>query len=83
MPDEDEVRITLREVYHQQQEQGKLLHQMHSDLKRSLDSHDRVKEQVSDHEERIRVMERKIWQASGVAAFLGTVGGVLVNMLVK
>lgn len=83
MTEEHDVRITLKEVYHQQQEQGRVLLQMSSDLKRFLDSHDRVKEQVADHEDRIRVMERKIWQASGVAAFLGTVGGVLVNMLVK
>lgn len=83
MSDEHEVRITLKEVYHQQQEQGRLLLQMSSDLKRYLDSHDRVKEQVADHEDRIRLLERKIWQASGVAAFLGTVGGVIVNMMFK
>lgn len=83
MSDEHEVRITLKEVYHQQQEQGRVLLQMSSDLKRYLDSHDRVKEQVADHEDRIRLMERKIWQASGVAAFLGTVGGVIVNMMFK
>lgn len=87
MPDErhdySELRITLRDVYVQVQEQNILLHKMSSDIKRSLDSHDRVKETVEDHENRIRTMERKIWQASGIASFVGVAGGVFVNMLVK
>lgn len=83
MNDPNVVNITLREVWELQQEQGKLLHQMHSDLKRSLDSHDRVRDMVDDHEDRIRAIERRVWQASGAAALVGAVLGTLVNMLVK
>ena len=83
MNDPNVVNITLREVWELQQEQGKLLHQMHSDLKRSLDSHDRVRDMVDDHETRIRAIERRVWQASGAAALVGAVLGTLVNMLVN
>lgn len=83
MNDPNVVNITLREVWESQQEQGKLLHQMHSDLKRSLDSHDRVRDMVDDHEDRIRSIERRVWQASGAAALIGATLGTLVNLLVK
>lgn len=83
MNDSNVVNITLREVWESQQEQGKLLHQMHSDLKRSLDSHDRVRDMVDDHEDRIRSIERRVWQASGAAALIGATLGTLVNLLVK
>ena len=78
-----EVRITLRDVYEAQQKQGEILMQMHSDLKRSLDALDRTKTQVADHEERIRALEKKIWQAAGAASFVGAAASVLISLIIK
>ena len=37
--------------------------------------------QVGDHEARIRVLEKKVWTASGVAALLGSVGAAFLSKL--
>lgn len=84
MPEEqNEVRITIKEVWSVQQKQGQLLSQMASDLKRFLDSHDRLEERVTDHEARIRTLEQKVWAASGAAALMGALMGTLANILIK
>lgn len=83
MTDEHEVRITLRDVLEVVQAQGKVLTEMASDLKRALDSLDRTKGQVRDHEERIRALEKKIWQAAGAASFVGAATSVLISLFVK
>lgn len=81
--DPHEVRITLREVWDLQQRQNEMLTKMASDLARFLDAHDRVARTVDDHEERIRSMERKVWQWSGGAALAGALLGTLINLFVK
>ena len=78
-----EVRITLRDVFEVQQKQGELLTQMASDLKRSLDALDRTKATVADHEDRIRALEKKIWQAAGAASFVGAAASVLISLIIK
>lgn len=78
-----ELRITLRDVFHAQQEQGRLLATMASDIKRALDSLDRTKDSVADHEERIRALEKKVWQAAGAASFVGSLLSVFVSLVVK
>lgn len=78
-----ELRITLRDVFQAQQEQGKVLAAMASDIKRALDSLDRTKDSVADHEERIRALEKKVWQAAGAASFVGASASVLISMIVK
>lgn len=83
MVEEHEIRITIREVWNAVQEQGQLLHTVASDLKRFLDSHDRLDRRVTDHEARIRTLEQKVWAASGAAALMGAVIGTLVNLLIK
>ena len=57
----DEVRITIKQVWETQQQQGKALTDISGKLDRLLDSHDRVEEKVKDHEIRLRVLEQKVW----------------------
>ena len=40
-----------------------------------------IKDDVRDHEARIRLLERMIWKAAGAAAFIGVVGGWLVTIV--
>lgn len=64
----DEVRITLKQVWETQQDQGQALNEISSKLDRLLDSHERVDERVSDHEVRIRLLEQKVWALPSFAA---------------
>lgn len=81
--DQHEVRITIKEVWATQQEQGKVLVEMHSNLKRFLDSHDRLEGRVTDHEARIRTLEQKVWAASGAAALMGATIGTIINLIMQ
>lgn len=81
--DQNEVRITIREVWAVQQEQSKVLTEMASNLKRFLDSHDRLDVRVTDHEGRIRTLEQKVWAASGAAALMGALIGTVINLVIK
>lgn len=83
MEEAHEVRITIKEVWASQQEQGELLTKMASNLERFLDSHDRLDERVTDHEARIRTLEQKVWAASGAAALGGAFLGTIVNLLMQ
>ena len=38
--------------------------------------------QVTDHEARIRVLEKKVWAASGVAALIGSAGAAFITKLI-
>lgn len=61
MTTNDEVRITIKQVWETQQVQGQALTDISGKLDRLLDSHDRVEEKVKDHEIRLRVLEQKVW----------------------
>jgi hypothetical protein len=39
--------------------------------------------QLSDHEMRIRLVEKRVWTASGIASVLGMIGGYLIQYLIK
>ena len=39
--------------------------------------------QLLDHETRLRLIERRVWVASGMAAVLGAAGGWLIQALLK
>lgn len=71
MSDTSEVVITLREVYEKQQEQGVVQQEINGKLDRLLDKHDRIDERVSDHETRIRLLEKRVWGLPSLAAVLG------------
>jgi hypothetical protein len=66
----DEVRITMKQVWDAQQAQGAALNDISSKLDRLLDSHDRIDEQVRDHEVRIRLLEQRVWALPSVATVI-------------
>lgn len=66
----DEVRITIKQVWETQQVQGKALTDISGKLDRLLDSHDRVDEKVRDHEIRMRILEQKVWALPSVATII-------------
>lgn len=80
---QQEIRITLKEVWAAQQEQGKMLIEMSGDLKRFLDSHGRLDATVNDHESRLRSLEKLIWTAAGMGSIVGAAIGIVVNLLLK
>lgn len=80
---QQEIRITLKEVWAAQQEQGKMLIEMSGDLKRFLDSHGRLDTTVNDHESRLRSLEKLIWTAAGMGSIVGAAIGIVVNLLLK
>ena len=75
----DEVRITIKEVYKTQQEQGIALHEISSKLDLLLASHERVDEKVNDHEMRIRLLEQRVWALPSIATII-SIGGLLWQM---
>lgn len=83
MTDENEVRITIKEVWSAVQSQGTVLTKMSSNLERFLDSHDRLETRVTDHEARIRTLEQKVWAASGAAALMGATIGTIINLIMR
>ncbi|MEU8316625.1 MULTISPECIES: hypothetical protein [Actinomycetes] len=50
-------------------------------VERSNRTEQDVKELRREYDERLAVVERRVWTASGVAGALGAVGGVLVALL--
>lgn len=42
---------------------------------------DALIEKRDDHEERLRVVEKKVWAASGVAALLGGGGATMLQLI--
>lgn len=69
------LRITLRDVYREQQEMKSLLEKLANGLPDT-------EEKIDDHEKRIRALERRVWQAVGgfgiIAAVMPWIAG-LVN----
>jgi hypothetical protein len=70
MTSSDEVRITIKQVWETQLDQGKALNDISGKLDRLLDSHERVDERVSDHEIRLRMLEQKVWALPSVATVI-------------
>lgn len=66
----DEVRITIKQVWDAQVAQGAALNDISSKLDRLLDSHDRVDEQVRDHEFRVRLLEQRVWALPSLATVI-------------
>lgn len=68
-PPEGPAVITLREVYD-------LVLEVRGEV--ALLKTTELKQDVDDHEQRIRKLEQWIWRASGIAAALGAAGGAIV-----
>lgn len=78
----DEVRITIKQVWETQQNQGQALNEISGKLDRLLDSHERVDERVSDHEVRLRILEQKVWALPSVATVIA-LGSLIWNIINK
>ena len=74
MTDEPSTRITLRHVYQEQQEMRLLLQQVAQHLPNvaeKLVEHEReTREVLSDHENRIRGLEQRLWKIFGAVAII-------------
>lgn len=82
MTTNDEVRITIKQVWETQQHQGQALNDISSKLDRLLDSHERVDERVGDHEIRLRILEQKVWALPSVATVIA-LGSLIWNIISK
>lgn len=69
MAERDEAIITLREVY-----------DLVLELKTEMAPTPRL---LTDHEDRIRELERKVWSFSGISALAAVVLSQVVSLLVK
>lgn len=76
----DEVRITLKEVYKTQQEQGTILSEISTKLSLLLASEQHQDDKISDHEVRLRILEQKVWALPSIATII-SIGGLLWQML--
>lgn len=70
---ENEVIITLKEVYEVQQAHGRIQTEISSKLDRLLDKHDRIDERVEDHESRMRTLEKRVWSIPSIATIIALV----------
>jgi len=66
--------ITLREVYD-------LVQEVRTEV--TLLKTTELKDDVSDHEARIRGLEKWIWRAGGIAAAIGAAGGYVLSDMLK
>lgn len=72
IPVDPHVKVTLRDIY------GLLL-VLQADVA-EVKGHD---EQIADHEARIRVLEKWIWRASGLAGAAGALGGTAITQFLN
>lgn len=83
MTDSHGMTITLRDVYEDVRAQKELLQHMSAKIDKIATTHDVHSSKLDDHESRIRDLEKLVWRASGIAAFIGAAAGTVVNLLVK
>lgn len=76
----DEVRITIKEVYKTQQEQGTILSEISTKLSLLLASEQHQDNKIGDHEVRLRILEQKVWALPSIATVI-SIGGLLWQML--
>ena len=87
MTDEHEpaMRITLRDLYREQQEMKGILQQLASSLpstvERLHDHEKRSQEKFDDHEKRIRLIEGRVWKAIGGFGLVAAAMPFLVRFL--
>lgn len=67
--------ITQREIFDE-------VRATRTDVQKLIHTVSDLREVTRNHESRLSVVERKIWAASGVAAFLAGGGGTLLSMIV-
>tara|TARA_R110002153_G_scaffold3605_5_gene17280 strand:- start:1842 stop:2078 length:237 start_codon:yes stop_codon:yes gene_type:complete len=68
------VRVSMKDIYTEVQRQGRLLEQVVSSLPDS-------EEKIEDHENRIRALERRMWQAIGGFGLVAALAPFLVRLV--
>ena len=83
MAEETSARITLKELYIQVQKIQSMLERLEGQLPSIADKLDDlesdVKNRLDDHEQRIRRVEMRMWQAIGVLSFAFAVVPMLIG----
>jgi len=82
---EPSMRVTLRDVYTIVMDLKSQLEKLNQNLPTTaqrLEEHEKeTKEQFEDFEDRLRAVERRIWQIFGVVGFVAALTPVIVNFL--
>ena len=68
------VKVSMRDIYLEVQRQGRLLEKIANSLPDSEDK-------IEDHENRIRVLERRMWQAIGIFGLLAAASPFLSRLI--
>jgi len=70
------VKVSMRDIYHEVQRQGRLLEKIANSLPDSEDK-------IEDHELRIRKLEMRMWQAIGGFGLLAAVVGPIMALVTR
>lgn len=85
MADEPSTRVTLRQVYQEQQEMKQMLQRVSDHLPtvaRRLEEHERETNDIlRDHENRLRIVEQKMWKLFGAIALIAGLAPFLARLL--
>lgn len=89
-----EFKVTTKEVWRDMQEfrrvtqeENATIREMLSTINSKLDvltvTTTHTDTAIKDHEERLRGLEKIVWRAAGIAAFVGASAGILVSLFNK
>jgi hypothetical protein len=73
-PETAGVKVSMRDIYNEVQRQGRLLEKIANSLPDSEDK-------IEDHENRIRKLEMRMWQAIGGFGFLAAIVSPLIAVM--
>jgi hypothetical protein len=75
-PETAGVKVSMRDIYAEVQRQGRLLEKIANSLPDSEDK-------IEDHENRIRKLEMRMWQAIGGFGFLAAIVSPLIAVMTR
>jgi predicted phage tail protein len=85
MAEEPGARITLKELYLQVQKIQSMIEKLSNQfpgITQQLNDLERdVHKRLSDHEERIRKVEMRVWQMMAIAGFLAAIVPIILRLL--
>jgi ferritin-like metal-binding protein YciE len=85
MSEEPSMRVTLRDVYTIVMDLKSQLEKLNQNLPTTaqrLEEHEKeTKEQFEDFENRLRVVEKRMWQILGIAGFIAAGMPVIVRLI--
>lgn len=85
MAEEVSTRITMKELYLQVQKIQSMLEKLTAQLPTISDQLDElekdVKGRLDDHEQRLRKLEMRVWQALGILSFIFAVVPLILGFL--